>query len=144
MGVCIALPVLLLRVLLNQTGQWGVRVAGAVPNLHFYPCPPGYCQCFLNTSVGVSSCVYVYRNSDPDQQCACGRSGEWGLGIISTCTALMHIIAAGYLCGECSNGSGVSALVNRCVSCSDASSLLIPVMGRYCFVEIKIIFCLSN
>ena len=34
------------------------------------------------------------------------------------------------LCGECRNGSGVSALLNRCVTCSDAMGLLVAVLGE--------------
>ena len=52
------------------------------------------------------------------------------------------------LCGECRNGSGVSALLNRCVTCSDAMGLLVAVLGEkreivligtvgYCSVVIK-------
>ena len=52
------------------------------------------------------------------------------------------------LCGECRNGCGVSALLNRCVTCSDAMGLLVAVLGEkreivligtvgYCSVFIK-------
>ena len=34
------------------------------------------------------------------------------------------------LCGECRNGSGVSALLNRCVTCSDVMGLLVAVLGE--------------
>ena len=37
---------------------------------------------------------------------------------------------SGVLCGECRNGSGVSALLNRCVTCSDAMGLLVAVLGE--------------
>ena len=36
----------------------------------------------------------------------------------------------GYLCGQCGNGKGVSALLNNCVSCERASILLIIALGR--------------
>ena len=58
-----------------QTGQWALRVKGKHPNLYFYTCPPGYCQCFFNTSIGHTACVHVYSNTQPDRQCACDRKG---------------------------------------------------------------------
>ena len=36
----------------------------------------------------------------------------------------------GELCGNCRDGKGVSALLNRCVSCSDASGLLILALSK--------------
>ena len=42
--------------------------------------------------------------------------------------------ASGYLCGDCVDGNGVSALLNRCVTCSNAFGLLIPALGRYGYV----------
>ena len=38
----------------------------------------------------------------------------------------------GYLCGQCLNGRGVSALLNNCVSCGMTSVLLIIALGRLC------------
>ena len=38
--------------------------------------------------------------------------------------------SSGVLCGECRNGSGVSALLNRCVTCSNAMGLLVAVLGE--------------
>ena len=35
----------------------------------------------------------------------------------------------GHLCGQCHNGKGVSALLNKCVSCGNASVLLIIALG---------------
>ena len=40
------------------------------------------------------------------------------------------ILLLGYLCGQCGNGKGVSALLNKCVSCGNASVLLIIALGR--------------
>ena len=34
-------------------------------------------------------------------------------------------LGIGVLCGNCGEGLGVSALLNECVTCSDASGLLI-------------------
>ena len=45
-------------------------------NLEFYPCPTGYCRCSHDNSIGNNTCVYTYTNSDPDNQCICGRSGK--------------------------------------------------------------------
>ena len=38
---------------------------------------------------------------------------------------------AGILCGECSGGKGVSALLNNCVSCPNAQGLLILALSRF-------------
>ena len=42
-------------------------------------------------------------------------------------TCIMYV---GYLCGQCRNDKGVSALLNKCVSCGKASVLLIIALGR--------------
>ena len=36
----------------------------------------------------------------------------------------------GYLCGDCRDGKGVSALLNHCVDCSNAYGILIGVLGK--------------
>ena len=46
-------------------------------DLFLYPCPPGYCKCSQNTSLGPSSCAFTYTNSDPDAQCVCDRQGTF-------------------------------------------------------------------
>ena len=38
---------------------------------------------------------------------------------------------AGVLCGSCRNGYGVSVLLNKCVTCHDASGMLIAVLSEY-------------
>ena len=38
---------------------------------------------------------------------------------------------AGVLCGSCRNGYGVSVLLNECVTCPDASGMLIAVLSEY-------------
>ncbi len=38
-------------------------------------------------------------------------------------------ITAGILCGECKNGKGVSALLNYCVTCENASGILVIALG---------------
>ena len=35
----------------------------------------------------------------------------------------------GVLCGDCDANMGVSALMNQCVTCSDAHGLLIATLG---------------
>ena len=41
-----------------------------------------------------------------------------------------HIILyAGELCGDCTGGKPVSVLFNKCTSCSDANTMLIPLLG---------------
>ena len=36
----------------------------------------------------------------------------------------------GYLCGSCSNGTGVTALLDRCERCSPLHGLLIAALGE--------------
>ena len=69
------ISIIMLHLSFLQTGQWAVRVKGKHPNLYFYTCPPGYCQCFFNTSIGPTACVHVYSNTQPDRQCGCDRKG---------------------------------------------------------------------
>ena len=38
-------------------------------------------------------------------------------------------IFIGYLCGKCRNDAGVSALLNKCVSCGNVNILLIIALG---------------
>ena len=40
----------------------------------------------------------------------------------------MLLTLVGYLCGECRDGKGVSALLSRCTTCSNASGLLIVLL----------------
>ena len=44
--------------------------------------------------------------------------------------SLNIIITIGELCGECRGGNGVSAILNRCTTCSDASGLLILLLSK--------------
>ena len=61
----------------TQRGKWAVYVPSAVgANLQFYPCPAGYCRCSHDTSFGNSTCGYIYKHSDADFQCTCGRKGD--------------------------------------------------------------------
>ena len=39
-------------------------------------------------------------------------------------------LSAGVLCGNCRDGYGVSVLLNKCVTCHDASGILIAVLGE--------------
>ncbi len=39
-------------------------------------------------------------------------------------------IITGFLCGECKDGKGVSALLNYCVTCEDASGILVIALGK--------------
>ena len=56
---------------------------------------------------------------------------QWSL-ITCTCTSVSHPYhMAGVLCGSCRNGYGVSALLNKCVTCHDASGMLIAVLSEY-------------
>lgn len=40
-------------------------------------------------------------------------------------------LPTGILCGSCKKGSGFSAILSRCVSCSNFSALLIVTLGIY-------------
>ena len=43
----------------------------------------------------------------------------------------MSVVSSGFLCGDCMEGLGVSALLNRCVQCHYASGLLIAALSMY-------------
>jgi hypothetical protein len=73
-----------------------------------YPCPLGYCRCVPIREGNSLQCRAVYNSLEPDTQCICERRG--------------------YLCGECRDGKGVSALLSRCTTCSNASGLLIVLL----------------
>ena len=40
-----------------------------------------------------------------------------------------YLCTAGVFCGSCRDGKGFSALLSRCVDCTNASSLLIVALG---------------
>ena len=99
-------------VLFMQSGYW-VSGNGPGSGLSFLPCPPGYCGCSQNTSLGASSCVTVYTNSNPDLQCVCERKGTLqkrkGLflhcgcisficGILAVATTFYMVIKSSSLC----------------------------------------------
>ena len=46
------------------------------------------------------------------------------------CQIILYHNCAGVLCGDCRNGYGVSVLLNKCVTCHDASGLLIVVLSK--------------
>ena len=70
--------------------------------------------------VGVKVCLV--------RGCGCGC-----VHIMSVCTCVCG--SAGILCGECRReDEGVSALLNECVDCSDASGLLILVLSQSKFL----------
>ena len=41
----------------------------------------------------------------------------------------------GPLCGKCPNGTGVSALLNRCVTCSKKNLILVAALGKSSLLE---------
>lgn len=77
------------------------------------------------------TCYAVLPNNDTDGQCVCDRKG-----IVSNCVTVRQLLHehTGVLCGECRNGMGVSALLNRCVDCGDINALLIVTLSKnvYC------------
>ena len=60
----------------KQKDHWAIHVEDDSVGLFFHLCPSGYCRCYFNTSIGISSCANVYVNSDPDRQCVCERKGK--------------------------------------------------------------------
>ena len=44
------------------------------------------------------------------------------------------LVPTGNLCGSCREGKGVSVLLNKCVSCTDTSTLLILALGTYNYI----------
>jgi len=51
------------------------------------------------------------------------------------------ITCIGYLCGDCRDNKGVSALLNRCVHCSDVNSALIAALCKT-YVELLVHICM--
>ena len=49
--------------------------------------------------------------------------------ILNFGTILLIINTPGVLCGDCDASMGVSALMNECVTCSEAHGLLIATLG---------------
>ncbi|XP_064396716.1 uncharacterized protein LOC135343670 isoform X3 [Halichondria panicea] len=91
-----------------RDSYWAGYVEAGTPNLFFHPCPPGYCQCSLNSSLGPQKCVYTYTHSNQDLQCTPEREG--------------------ILCGSCKAEYGLSVLLNKCVSCSNGYITLLIVL----------------
>ena len=46
---------------------------------------------------------------------------------------------AGVLCGDCRNGYGVSVLLNKCVTCPNASGILIAALSKYSYLTTQTI-----
>ena len=44
---------------------------------------------------------------------------------------IFNFIFKGYLCGQCQDDKGVSALLNNCVSCGYVNILLIIALGEH-------------
>lgn len=65
-------------------------------------------------------------------------------GIVTPIIVIVTIITRylGVLCGECKNGMGVSALLSRCVDCSNINSLLIVTLSE-CMSILKLIHCVT-
>ena len=82
-------------------------------------------------------CLYEYHPLNSDDQCNCNRKGI-GFAKSNFYCFNCSIFFIGVLCGECKNGKGVSALLNKCTSCNDAFSILIVILGMD--IVIMIIF----
>ena len=42
-----------------------------------------------------------------------------------------NILYPGLLCGQCKDGKGVSALLNRCTACHNANGLMIALLCKF-------------
>eukprot|EP00731_Ephydatia_muelleri_P010295 Em0005g881a len=104
-----------------KTGYWASEsnsINSYGDSLQAYTCPAAYCRCQLNSRL----CESVVNFKDADAQCSCLRSGV--------------------LCGDCVEGHGVSVLRNRCVTCSDASGVLIALLiftGSLVFLSLMVL-----
>ncbi|XP_065897579.1 uncharacterized protein [Dysidea avara] len=85
-----------------RLGLWAHAVDG---RLEYYQCPHGYCQCIELEQNGRSHCSSVYYYEQQDSQCNCNRKGV--------------------LCGQCTNGTGMTVLLDKCDQCSSTYSILI-------------------
>ena len=60
-----------------------------------------------------------------------GRGREEGReGYHASSEIILFYPIVGILCGKCRSGRGVSALLNRCISCHDASGMLILALSK--------------
>ena len=85
--------------------------------LRSYSCPFEDCR-IISIGVGENTYGSIFNHNNPDLQCACNRSGV--------------------LCGSCPAGYGVSALQNRCITCSNANALLLVAL-----VVVDILICIG-
>ena len=125
----------------TQTGYWGT-LGESEDRLFLYPCPPGYCRCEMRVMGSSTDCISVFDStaSGSDSQCNCDRQGIYMYVCVCIIWAngykILSILYTGELCGKCRGGKGVSVLLNKCTTCSDASSLLIITMGEKFSVSI--------
>lgn len=61
-----------------QNGLWGTvdRGSSSRDPLVTYPCPAGYCRCFVRTIKGPQTCDYVLDSENFNRQCSCDREGQ--------------------------------------------------------------------
>ena len=82
------------------------------------PVSPVYLSACLNVlSVCLYICMYVCTYVCVHIHVSVG---------LSACLS----VCAGYLCGSCSNGTGVTALLDRCERCSPLHGLLVAALGE--------------
>ena len=98
--------------LYKQDGRTNCNVLLHFINLHAF-CSLHPCVHDTNLIV-VIKCTFNYNTENL----------EWSLN-----TLILYTI--GYLCGNCRDGKGVSALLNHCVDCSNAYGILIGVLGKW-------------
>ena len=65
---------------------------------------------------------------------------NYKFGLYKNKTSALFLLITGYLCGQCRDDKGVSALLNNCVSCGYVNILLIIALGHY----IRIMTCIIN
>lgn len=117
-----------------QGGLWVTAIHDKTNDLFIFPCPNDYCRCFhQNDSSSPSTrCIITYTEDAQDEQCHCEREGThllsylyiyWQL-LVWLATNLWHYPPTqckGVLCGNCKNGTGFSALLDKCVHCNYAN-----------------------
>ena len=59
-------------------------------------------------------------------------------------STLCYNYITGELCGECRDGKGVSALLNKCITCSSTSGLLIALLREYSLYVICVLLGLLH
>ena len=107
-------------------------------------CSRGYCRCQPWYTGDKAECRFTV-SQDPaqrDRQCICNRQGKmknsvllqdntWFCFVTDALSLSLSPTYAGFLCGSCVNGTGVTCLRNRCKVCDKANVTLIALLGNF-------------